>query len=498
MPTTKYYVNGNWVGYDELENYGYTTFPTNSTNFISCEIGADFGTYDATQGYAYIDQVGSEVDGYEYNATYFYPVQPDGWGYWYDINLLATLGAAPETSLMVWLLDSTNTSVKSLSVTTNGEGSTRYFIANEIVLDSNNDTVYWFAEADLYTYGFSYPQCYVQLAEVPLDDPDVAVDYLETITGMSHDSANAAIYEYVNSGYTTGIGGLKNSLDAALFARLWNEHYPSADVGGLAEVVIANVDVSFDYGYMTDSADIDVNKIEIDYVDKPKVFYSCTLSEGIGFWGTIEIPVTQRAYLRSAAYQSSNKSVSANSNNFLYGQGESTTLYGVQYHTYQLLKAYNAADVEVSTDGAKLELVSSGGLWSLRLLWGSTSASFCYIEFLEFETVFRLYTLVDENGFGTDRTIWGNSEYDLYERGDDVEAAALDGIDYAPSGINYYQNVRFYRQDGREIPSNGNYSGSSYDLILSTRNGVVTIKNTGSGYVPVSCVEFRIIINTEE
>lgn len=497
MSTTKYFVNGQAYDYEDLEHFGYTTFPTNPTNFLLCEIGANFGTYDATQGYAYIDQAGSEIDGYEYNATYFYPVQLDGWGYWYDINLLATLGVAPQTSLMVWLLDNTNTPVKSLSVTSNGPGSERYFIANKEII-SNNGVVYWFPEADLYTYGFSYPQCYVQLAEVPLANPDIAVDYLETITGMSYESANAAIYEYVNSGYTTGIGGLKNSLDAALFARLWNENQPSTYVGGLAEAVVANVDVDFDYGYMTNSTDVGVEKIEIDYVGKPKVFYSCTLSEKFGFWGTIEIPETQRGYLRSAAYQSTNKTVSANSNNFLYGQGESTTLYGDQYHTYQLLKAYNAAGVEISTEGAKLALVSSGGLWSLRLLWGPTAASFCYIEFLEFETVFRLYTLTEENGFGVDRTIWGNSEYDLYERGSDVEAAAVDGIDYTPNGIKYDQNVRFYRRDGSELPRYGNYSGSFYSLILSTRDGIVTIKNGGTGYVPVSCVEFRIIINTEE
>lgn len=497
MPTTKYYVNGNWVDYDELEHYGYTTFPTNSTNFLLCEIGANFGTYDGTNGYCYLDQSGSSTEGYEYLSLYFYPTYQTGWGQWDDINLLATLGVAPQTSLMVWLLDNTNTPVKSLSVTSNGPGSERYFIANKEII-GNNGVVYWFPEADLYTYGFSYPQCYVQLSEVPLDDPDVAVDYLETITGMSYESASAAIYEYVNSGYTTGIGGLKNSLDAALFARLWNENNPSTSVGGLAEAVVANVDVDFDYGYMTDSTDVGVEKIEIDYVGKPKVFYSCTLSEKFGFWGTIEVPETKRGYLRSAVYQSTNKSVSANSNNFLYGQGESTTLYGVQYHTYQLLKAYNAAGVEVSTEGAKLALVSSGGLWSLRLLWGPTAASFCYVEFLEFETVFRLYTLTEKNGFGVDRTIWGNSEYDLYERGYDVEASAIDGVDYTPNGIKYYQNVRFYRQDGSELPQYGNYSGSFYSLILSTRDGIVTIKNGGTGYVPVSCVEFKIIINTEE
>lgn len=497
MPTTKYYVNGNWVAYDELENYGYTTFPTNSTNFLLCELGANFGTYDGTNGYCYLDQSGSSTEGYEYLSLYFYPLYQSGWGQWNDINLLATLGVAPQTSLMVWLLDNTNTPVKSLSVTSNGPGSERYFIANKEII-SNNEVVYWFPEADLYTYGFSYPQCYVQLAEVPLANPDIAVDYLESITGMSYESANAAIYEYVNSGYTTGIGGLKNSLDASLFARLWNENNPSTYVGGLAEVVVANVDVDYDYGYMTDSTDVGVENIEIDYVDKPKVFYGCELSEGFGFWGTIEVPETQRGYLRSAAYQSTNKTVSANSNNFLYGQGESTTLYGVQYHTYQLLKAYNAAGVEISTEGARLALVSSGGLWSLRLLWGPTAASFCYIEFLEFETVFRLYTLTEKNGFGVDRTIWGNSEYDLYERGYDVEADAIDGVDYTPSGIKYDHNVRFYRQDGSEVPMNGNYSGAFYNLMLSTREGIVTIKNTGSGYVPVSCVEFRIIINTEE
>ncbi len=383
MSVTKYFVNGQAYDYEDLEHFGYTTFPTNPTNFLSCEIGANFGTYDATQGYAYIDQVGSEIDGYEYNATYFYPVQPDGWGYWYDINLLATLGAAPETSLMVWLLDSTNTPIKSLSVTTNGEGSTRYFIANELVLDSNNDTVYWFAEAAFYDYGFSYPQCYVQLTEVPLDDPDVAVDYLETITGMSHESANSAIYGYVNSGYTTGIGGLKNSLDASLFAKLWNENNPSAEVGGFAEVVVANLTVDGDYGVMTTDGDEDLEFVPWgEEIPDHQGLYGCGMQDGeTPLYGEIEMAVEAVAYLRASAYQHLNKSVTANSSNVLYESGADAGLSVDETKTYTLLGAYTNGDVSVDITGASLTLLASGGLYYLRLVWGPNAASVCYIKY---------------------------------------------------------------------------------------------------------------------
>ena len=490
MSTTKYFVNGQAYDYEDLEHFGYTTFPTNPTDFLLCEIGANFGTYDATQGYAYIDQVGSEIDGYEYNATYFYPVQLDGWGYWYDINWLATLGVAPLTSLMVWLLDSTNTPVKSLSVTTNGEGSARYFIANEIILDDNNDTVYWFAESELSGYGFSYPQCYVQLAEIPIDDPDVAVDYLEMITGMSYADASAAIYAYVNSGYTTGIGGLKNSLDAALFARLWNENYPSAEAGGTAEVVIASIPTS-DYGYMTDSSDLHQGTVAIGTFERSKIFvrYDQNLIWHNAIYGTIEIPVPKNAYMRSAAYQTSNKSLTANSSNFLYGPGADATLQGKPYNAYVLDGAYTNGNVSVALNGARLELVQSGSVYSLKLVWGSVTANVCYVKYFESAKQFRAYTTVNASGFGHNRTLFATVTYDTYEFNSETELASYDNVTF--------DNVHYYDENGAEVSPNGNYSGAFYNLTLTVRNGIVCIANTGSGYVPVSCVDFTMVESEE-
>lgn len=130
-----------------------------------------------------------------------------------------------------------------------------------------------------------------------------------------------------------------------------------------------------DYGYMNDTRDFDMSYIEIGHVGKPTVFYSSILTEKTGEWGTIPMSYETRGYLRSAAYQGSNKAVTANSTNYLYLQGESGGMSAEADKTYTLTGAYTNTDASVSIEGCSLTIVSS----QVRLVWGATAAQVCYV-----------------------------------------------------------------------------------------------------------------------
>ena len=134
-----------------------------------------------------------------------------------------------------------------------------------------------------------------------------------------------------------------------------------------------------DYGYMNDTRDFDMSDIEIGYVGKPVVFYSSTLTEKTGTWGTIPMSRELKGYLRGAAYQTSNKAVSANSSNYLYPEGESGFLQGDASKTYTLTGAYTNTGTSVSIVGCSVVLTSG----NLKLEWGSTAASVCYVTIEE-------------------------------------------------------------------------------------------------------------------
>lgn len=82
-----------------------------------------------------------------------------------------------------------------------------------------------------------------------------------------------------------------------------------------------------------------------------------------------------RGYLRSSAYQGSNRALDADTSYYLYPEGGDTTIDGDAQGVYELRGAYTAANVAVSITGATLSV--SGG--KLRLTWGPTQASVCYI-----------------------------------------------------------------------------------------------------------------------
>lgn len=104
----------------------------------------------------------------------------------------------------------------------------------------------------------------------------------------------------------------------------------------------------------------------IDYTNKLYVWLG----------GSIEPPVQEiRGYLRSAAYQTSNMNLSANSTNHLYGQGESGFLAAEAGKTYTLTGAYRNNDASVDISGCSLSIVNN----TVKLVWGSTSAQVCYI-----------------------------------------------------------------------------------------------------------------------
>lgn len=82
-----------------------------------------------------------------------------------------------------------------------------------------------------------------------------------------------------------------------------------------------------------------------------------------------------RGYLRSSAYQNANRALSANTEYYLYAAGSDTTIDGDAQGVYELRGAYTAADATVASTGATLGV--SGG--KLKLTWGPSAASVCYI-----------------------------------------------------------------------------------------------------------------------
>lgn len=138
-----------------------------------------------------------------------------------------------------------------------------------------------------------------------------------------------------------------------------------------------------DYGDMDDDGDTNTKESPKGEMDgTPFAVYKIQLEEGDeGLYGEIDLAVEATAYLRSAAYQHLNKSVTANSTNFLYDPGAEVSLYVDGSKTYTLKGAYTNGDVSVDTTGASLTLIESSGQYSLRLVWGSTAAQVCYIKY---------------------------------------------------------------------------------------------------------------------
>lgn len=132
--------------------------------------------------------------------------------------------------------------------------------------------------------------------------------------------------------------------------------------------------VFHDYGYMTDTEDV-------TFVS-PRGMIDMSLM-GLIYGGGEQLymaeDTTKYAYLRSGAYQSSNRSLEANTEYYLYAAGSDSTLAGDSGVTYTLTGAYTAADVSVGITGASLAVSGS----SLKLTWGSTAAAVCYITYKE-------------------------------------------------------------------------------------------------------------------
>ena len=89
--------------------------------------------------------------------------------------------------------------------------------------------------------------------------------------------------------------------------------------------------------------------------------------------------ITFKAFTRSSAYQNLNKSISAHTSNYLYGEGMDTSVDVIQGAAYTLTGAFTAAGASVDITGCSLYTGSVDG--KLRLVWGATASAVCYIEY---------------------------------------------------------------------------------------------------------------------
>ena len=103
------------------------------------------------------------------------------------------------------------------------------------------------------------------------------------------------------------------------------------------------------------------------------------LSYGGGEQQYMEEITEGKGYLRSSAYQTSNRALAANTEYYLYPEGSDTTVDGDTSYTYTLTGAYTAAGVLVDITGALLTVSGS----KLKLVWGSTAANVCYVTYTE-------------------------------------------------------------------------------------------------------------------
>ena len=131
------------------------------------------------------------------------------------------------------------------------------------------------------------------------------------------------------------------------------------------------------YGFMTDDGDEGIQSaVYGDNIGLPTALYTNTLEEEEpGLYGEIDMAVDIKGYTRSAAYQTANKSISANSSNFLYPEGGDSFLQSTAGKTYTLKSAHTNNGTSVSITGCSV-IVSSN---NIKLEWGATSANVCYV-----------------------------------------------------------------------------------------------------------------------
>lgn len=101
--------------------------------------------------------------------------------------------------------------------------------------------------------------------------------------------------------------------------------------------------------------------------------YTNTLTPNDGY--AFIKPVQIDGFLRSSAYQNQNRTLTANTEYYLYGKDSDATTDGTSQTVYNLVGAYTNNDVSVPLNGATL-IVSSN---KLKLVWGNTTANVCYI-----------------------------------------------------------------------------------------------------------------------
>lgn len=132
-----------------------------------------------------------------------------------------------------------------------------------------------------------------------------------------------------------------------------------------------------DYGEM--DSDGDLNK-----QDSPKgemsgaifaLFKNQLEEEPESIYGEIDMAVDIKGYTRSSAYQGSNKSLTANSSNFLYPEGGDSFLQATAGKTYTLKGAYTNNNTSVDITGCSVSISSN----NIKLEWGSTAANVCYV-----------------------------------------------------------------------------------------------------------------------
>lgn len=142
----------------------------------------------------------------------------------------------------------------------------------------------------------------------------------------------------------------------------------------------AYVDIVYvvgDYGEMDGFGDInrmDSPKGEIDG-SILALFTNILEEEPESIYGEIDMAVEVKGYTRSSAYQGSNKSLTANSSNFLYPEGGDSFLQATVGKTYTLKGAYTNNNTPVDITGCGVSISSN----NIKLEWGSTAAQVCYV-----------------------------------------------------------------------------------------------------------------------
>ena len=209
---------------------------------------------------------------------------------------------------------------------------------------------------------------------------------------------NLGKYPFGTTGYLTTIAQYISNSDNVFAEPIYENHSPytygirfHGDIAGSINVAVITARMIENLS-IVGTAHTQISDFEFNDTDTELNAYVAGVFADVSInYEAVEIPipepVAKTAYLRSGQYQSSNKNLTASSQNILYGPGESVGLSADVNKIYTLTGAFNKDGLSIAYGDAHLyttKVSSDPDTYQLRLMWDSnSSANICYVEYTE-------------------------------------------------------------------------------------------------------------------